>query len=99
MLLYHVVTPPQWEKWSANDHYESPTFHQEGFIHLCTPEQLAGVIARYYSHEKELLLLHLDADLLEAPLKWEAATNDELFPHLFGPIDKKAVVKVAAPAF
>ena len=42
-MIYHLVTPAQWEKWSDSDHYKSPAFLEEGFIHLCTATQLAGV--------------------------------------------------------
>lgn len=90
-MIYHIVTPEQWEQWSDKEHYEAPGFQQEGFIHLCTEEQIAGVLERYYSDVPDILLLHVDTDELTAPLKWEAATNDELFPHLYGPLNKSAI--------
>lgn len=98
-MVYHLITPAQWEKWSDSDHYESPAFGEEGFIHLCTANQLAGVHERYYSHEKALLLLLIDPELLVSELKWETATNNELFPHLYGSINKSAILQVTTPKF
>jgi uncharacterized protein (DUF952 family) len=40
-----------------------------------------------------LLLLHINPELLKSELKFEKSTNEELFPHVFGKIDREAIVK------
>ncbi|CAH0995565.1 hypothetical protein EMA8858_01688 [Emticicia aquatica] len=92
--IYHITSKEWWQKWNELDYYESPTFHQETFIHLSTSTQVAGVLERYYAGQSNLLKLHINTEMLTAELKYEKATNDELFPHLFGSLNKSAIEKI-----
>jgi uncharacterized protein (DUF952 family) len=40
------------------------------------------------------LLLQIDESQLEFEVKYEAATNHELFPHLYGAINKTAIISI-----
>lgn len=93
-LIFHVVPAEEWNRQATNRIYEAPSLQTEGFIHLSTKEQVAGVLERYYQGVADLLLLHVDPDRLTAELVYEVATNNELFPHLYGPIDRDAVVHI-----
>ena len=92
--IYHITPSHWWNNFSSKDFYESPTLKEEGFIHCSKKEQVAGVLERYYANEKNLLLLQIDLGLLTAPLKFEVATNNESFPHIFGAINKNSIVSV-----
>lgn len=92
--IYHITTKEWWAKFEDLDYYESPTLNEEKFIHLSTAEQVLGVLERYYSGQTDLLKLHVDTEKLSAELKFEQATNNEFFPHLFGRLNKSAVVVV-----
>jgi uncharacterized protein (DUF952 family)/N-acetylglutamate synthase-like GNAT family acetyltransferase len=92
--IYHIVTSAWWSKQSQSNSYRSEALDQEGFIHCSTKDQVAGVLERYYANQKELLLLHINPFLLKTALKFELATNNELFPHVFGEINKEAIIKV-----
>ena len=94
MIIYHIVTAADWDSAAQSDTYQATGFAAEGFIHLSTAAQVAGVLERYYVGITDLRLLHIDTDLLTAELKWEPATNQELFPHLYGPLNKNAIQKV-----
>ncbi|MBW0017896.1 MAG: DUF952 domain-containing protein [Mycobacterium sp.] len=69
-----------------------------GFIHLSTPEQVHLPANRLFYGRSDLVLLHIDPTLLDSPLRWEAGvpTDPEtmLFPHLYGPLPVRAVVRV-----
>ena len=69
-------------------------YKREGFIHCSTGDQIPGVLQRYYAGVSNLILLHIDEEKLTPELKYEEATNKELFPHVFGPINKDAIVKM-----
>jgi uncharacterized protein (DUF952 family) len=71
---------------------------RDGFIHLSAAHQLAGTLAKHFRGQEDLLLLTLDADRLGPALKWEPSRDGEDFPHLYGPLDLAAIVKVAALA-
>jgi len=93
-MIYHVVNSTDWDVQESATHYAPTAFEREGFIHCCTKAQLPGVLQRYYLHQSDLLLLHLDERKLEPTLIYEKGTNDELFPHLFGRINKDAVISI-----
>ncbi|MEZ0610742.1 DUF952 domain-containing protein [Fibrella sp. WM1] len=93
-MIYHITTRTDWEKQANELLYEAGSLHTEGFIHLSTKEQVAGVLDRYYQHVPDLLLLHVDPNKLTGDLRYEVATNNEHFPHLYAALNKDAVVKV-----
>ena len=67
----------------------------EGFIHFSKQEQVKGVLERYYKGQIDLLLLQVEESKLTANLKYELALSvNELFPHLFGPLNLDAVITV-----
>jgi len=93
-LIYHITALDWWNKFSKEDHYRSPTLSEEGFIHCSKLHQVDGVLKRYYTNEKDLLLLHINPSDLTSPLKFELPTNGEVFPHVHGTINKSAIVRV-----
>jgi uncharacterized protein (DUF952 family) len=93
-MIYHVVSVADWNEQTLASVYAPPTFEKEGFIHCCTKSQLSEVLERYYKGQSDLFLLHLDESKLEHPLVYEKATNDELFPHLYGRVNKNAVISI-----
>ncbi|GAB3778726.1 DUF952 domain-containing protein [Spirosoma horti] len=93
-LIYHIVSATDWATQESQPSYEAASLQTEGFIHLSTKEQVAGTLNRYYQHVPDLLLLHVDTDKLTSDLRYERATNQELFPHLYGPLNKEAIVQI-----
>lgn len=93
-LIYHITSANDWAKYETQSDYEVGSLQTEGFIHLSEKPQVAGVLERYYQNVPDLLLLHIDGDRLTHELKYEQSTNDEQFPHLYGPLNKDAVVKI-----
>jgi uncharacterized protein (DUF952 family) len=93
-MIYHIATSDEWNHHLTNATYEPVGFSKEGFIHCSTKDQVPGVLQRYYAGVKNLRLLHIDETKLTADLKYEEATHQELFPHVFGPINKDAIALV-----
>jgi uncharacterized protein (DUF952 family) len=93
-MIYHIATAGDWNLHLTNSTYEPQALSAEGFIHCSTKEQVPGVLKRYYAGHKDLILLHIDETKLTAVLKFEKATQGELFPHVFGPINKDAIITV-----
>lgn len=93
-MVFHVTTASDWLRQADAPVYEAASLATEGFIHLSKAEQVAGVLERYYRNVPDLLLLHVDPARLTSELKYETATHDDLFPHLYGPLNKSAVVRV-----
>lgn len=93
-MIYHVTDITSWNNALASGSFTVPSLQTEGFIHASTREQVNGVIHRYYKNIPDLILLHIDESKLTASLKFELAPSiNEMFPHIFGPINIDAVMQ------
>jgi uncharacterized protein (DUF952 family) len=95
-LIYHITTNSQWQSARAIGSYEAPSLATEGFIHCSTLPQVAGVLQRYYQGQQNLVLLTIDTDkLLRSPVYEMVPSVNEEFPHIYGPVNLTAVIKVS----
>ncbi len=94
MLIYHIVTPEVWEKFNDASEYEAESLATENFIHCSYRHQLDGVLERYYKNQSKVLVLHINPHLLTAKLVAERSTGGEVYPHIYGKINKTAIVDV-----
>ncbi len=94
MIIYHIVTPEVWEKYKDENEYEAETLKTENFIHCSYRHQLEDVLNRYYRNQEKVLILHINAHLLTAKLVAEPSTNGEVYPHIYGRINKTAIADV-----
>jgi uncharacterized protein (DUF952 family) len=92
-MIYHVITEKDWNEQKNDTSIEVPSLQTEGFIHCCTKSQLSGVLDRYFKGIMDLLILELDTTKIEAEVRFEKSTNEELFPHVYGAINKSAIVR------
>lgn len=94
MTMLHLVGEAEWTAAKDQPTYAAESLETEGFIHCCTPEQLLGVIDRYYSDRTDLHILVLDADAVGSEIRWEESPPNGTFPHIYGTIATAAVVNV-----
>lgn len=94
MIIYHIVTPEVWEKYTDENEYEAESLQAESFIHCSYRHQLEDVLGRYYRNHEKVLILHINAHFLTAKLVAEPSTNGEVYPHVYGRINKTAIVDV-----
>jgi len=96
-IIYHVTTASDWKEAKQKGFYETPSLKEEGFIHCSQPEQVAGVLERYFSGKTELVKLVIDTDKLTSQFiyDWSPSIADT-FPHVYGPINVDAVIEVVA---
>ena len=64
---------------------------EDGFIHFSGEDQVKGTLKKFYSNQKGLILLKIDTLKLEH-LLWEQASDGNMFPHLYSPLDMTNVV-------
>jgi uncharacterized protein (DUF952 family) len=93
-IIFHILEENYFESQKLNGEYFSPTFDEEGFIHLSTKNQVENTLKRYYSGKSGLVLLHIETSKIVAELKYELASNGEFFPHIYGPINLDAIVEI-----
>ena len=94
MIIYHIVTPEVWEKYKDKNEYEAESLATEKFIHCSYQNQLDGVLERYYKNQRKVLILHINPHLLAAKLIAEPSTGGEVYPHIYGAINRQAIVAV-----
>lgn len=97
--IVHITERSLWEAARARGTYETSTrgrtLAQEGFIHCSTRAQLPGTARRFFADLDDLVVLVIDPDRLDVPVKYETdRPGGEAFPHVYGPIPVAAVVDV-----
>ena len=92
MLIYHIVLPEVWAAFHS-DLYSHPSLEAEGFIHCSFADQLDAVIQRYYSGHERVIVLEIESDRLMSRMIKEPSTNSEIYPHIYGMINRDAIVR------
>ena len=97
-IILHITTREQWERAALTDTYHGDTLDTEGFIHCSTPEQVAPVANLLFRGQNGLVLLCIDSEQVRAEICYETPGPDieEAYPHIYGPLNVDAVVKVLA---
>ena len=93
MLVYHIVLPEVWAAFDT-DLYRAPSLESEGFIHCSFADQLDGVIGRYYKNADSIIVLEIETERLMSRVLNEPSTSNEIYPHIYGPINRDAIVSV-----
>ena len=94
MKIYHIVTPEVWEKIKDEDFYEAESLQTENFIHCSYAEQLDAVLDRYYTDAGKVLIMELETEKLTSKLVEEPSTGGEIYPHIYGKINREAIVEI-----
>ena len=94
-MIFHITTHLEWEKALQDGAYTAPSLDSQGFIHCSYAHQLERVANKYYSAQAGLVILVINPKSLASPLKVEKAVDvEDDYPHIYGPINLDAVVKV-----
>lgn len=102
--ILHIASNASWLAAVEKGAYHADSLSMEGFIHCSTSAQVVDVANAFYHGQHGLVLLVINPDKLTSELKWEppahpnperaAKVGDELFPHVYGPINLEAVLKL-----
>ncbi len=94
-IIYHMLPVDVWKSHPADQAYVSDTLATEGFTHCTGQGEMLPVVANrfYRTVPGAFILLCIDEERVQAPVKWEAA-DDHLFPHIYGPLNRDAIVDV-----
>jgi uncharacterized protein (DUF952 family) len=92
--IYHITPRETWENAALAGIYQGDTLATEGYIHTSTREQVLRTANSFYHGRSGLVLLEIDADKVDPEIRYEAAPTGEMFPHIYGPLDPRAVIRV-----
>ncbi len=107
--IYHLTTGPELRGGCTSEVYAPARLPEDGFVH-CTgsPAVTLSVADDYFGGaDQPVYLLVIDPEALRATLRFEAAAPIEgggrahlaeadLFPHVYGPIDRVAITGAGA---
>ena len=91
MLIYHIVLPEDWAAFDT-DLYIARSLETEGFIHCSFEDQLEAVIKRYYAGVADVVVLEIETGRLMSRVVNEPSTANEIYPHIYGPVNRDAIV-------
>lgn len=101
-MIFHITSKQEWNDAQSRGEYIAPSLAGEGFIHCSTEKQILNVANAFYRGRTDLVMLVVDETRLSSEVKWEppagpksdSISEADLFPHVYGPIDLKAVASV-----
>jgi uncharacterized protein (DUF952 family) len=93
-VILHITNREHWEKAKLEGVYRSDTFDLYGFIHCSTSKQIVKVANDLFRAQKGLVLLYIVTSKLRSKVKYEFAGSEELYPHIYGPLNTDAVIEV-----
>lgn len=107
--ILHIVPAAYFNAQPPDQPYLPEAFAADGFIH-CTkePEIMLGIANRFYKNVKgDVLVLVIDPAKVTAEVKWEPPAHPDgtapsggepLFPHIYGGLNRDAIVAIRAAA-
>lgn len=96
MIITHFTPRTHWEEMRESGSYRVASLESQGFIHCSTPEQVVPVANFIAKDWDDVVLLWIDEDKVTSPIVYENLEGgDKLFPHIYGPLNLDAVIKVS----
>lgn len=100
--IFHITTNKAWLAAQTQGFYAHDSLSAEGFIHCSTSQQILAVADAFYRGQSGLVLLDIRPNQLQSEIRWEPPAEslplqmrtNELFPHVYGPINLDAVDQV-----
>jgi uncharacterized protein (DUF952 family) len=96
-VIFHLAIASDWSRDASRD-YVTSTLGREladiGFIHCSFASQVQRIADLVYKSRDDVVLLEIHPDRLRAPLKVETGDDGEEFPHIYGPLNRDAVIRV-----
>lgn len=92
--ILHITKRQQWEQAKNIGKYRADSLESEGFIHCSKSTQILKVAKRFFDNQKELVILFIDSEKVQAEIRYEPAEIGELFPHIYGELNIDAVYQV-----
>jgi uncharacterized protein (DUF952 family) len=99
VAIYHIAFEIDWALASETGEYRistrGKTLDEQGFIHASDGHQVAGVANAIYSQDDSLVVLEIDVAKLRPEVRYEGVPDsNELFPHIYGPLNIDAVTAI-----
>ena len=93
-MIYHITTPSDWQAAQSSGQYQAASLSSEGFIHCSLAEQVERSANLHFAGQSSLIVLVIDDQKTQSKVVYENTSGgQELFPHLYGPLEIAAEVR------
>ena len=89
---YKILTADQWLALNAGTFSGAPIDQADGFVHLSTAAQLPETLDLHFSGQNGLVIAAIDLRALGGAVRWEPSRQGRLFPHVYAPLTRDAVI-------
>lgn len=95
-LTYHLTPRDHWSASDPDAPLSAPSLSDEGFIHCTTgADEIVATANRHYRFDRrDFVVLTVDLDRVTCP--WRVDDERGIYPHVFGPIDRAAILDARA---
>ena len=91
-FVYKICTKSEWQKIKDKGQLIGLKKDlEDGYIHFSGEDQVEGTLKKFYTNQKDLILLKVDTLKLDH-LLWEQASDGNMFPHLYSALDISNVI-------
>jgi len=92
MILVHIVNKQAIKDILESGKIEPSSPGNNLFVHCCLPNQVNGVLEKWFPGENDLYAVEIDTNSLNSKVVFENLEGgEELFPHIYGIVPIKAV--------
>ena len=86
-FVYKICTKSEWQEVKNKGQLiGSKKDLEDGYIHFSGEDQVKKTLKKFFSNQKDLILLKVDTLKLDH-LLWEQASDGNMFPHLYSSLD------------
>tara|TARA_B100001142_G_C14137699_1_gene579397 strand:+ start:356 stop:712 length:357 start_codon:yes stop_codon:yes gene_type:complete len=94
-IIFHMCKNNEWQIALVSGIYNGSSQDvTDGFIHFSTADQILKSAEKHHNGQHDLVLLSVKVGFLGGALRWEKSRGGDLFPHLYGSLPIKAVIRV-----
>ena len=94
IFVYRIFKEKEFVDFKKKKKFKGNQFDfKSGFIHLSTYKQIKGTINNYFNSEDQLYIVKFKTSDLKESLRWEVSRNSEIFPHFYGILESKFIIK------
>jgi len=96
-VAYRVLTQSEADELILTGAFRGASVDRtDGFIHLSTAEQVAGTLEAHFHGHRDLHVATVDLAKLGDAVRWEESRGGQMFPHIYGPLPRSAVIEIRA---
>jgi len=91
-FVYKILRVPEWNELQAKGSTPgAPVDVHDGFVHFSTAEQAEATAQCHFADAAEVVMLQMRTAPMGDALRYEPSRGGQLFPHLYGPLERAHV--------